>query len=253
MSKSPKLLGRAVAREGAWAKSRPQRFRVANAGRSVTPTARSAISLGRAFFDSSACRRSHPKSRRTECRFRYNRRCKQKSYRNRHRKSSGSGCERPCAVPAPDGVRLTTDSVVLPNQDRWTRPATLVHGSHTANRLRTVCGRILRSGPVFDFSESRANVAPRTAVHRASSASIVEAMTSFSWPSAQVCLNPFRFSSRRLYFAALREVLSTCAVPSLCVPASDLSSWLAGIGCVDPRTSQIASAVFCPTPGTSII
>jgi hypothetical protein len=102
-----------------------------------------AISLERAFFDSSACRRSHPKSRRTECRFRYNRRCKQKSYRNRHRKSSGSGCELPCAVPAPDDVPLTTDSVVLPNQDRWTRPATLVHGSHTANRSRTVCGKII--------------------------------------------------------------------------------------------------------------
>jgi len=217
-----------------------------------TPSARSAISLERAFFDSSACRRSHPKSRRTERRSRYNRRYKQKSHRNRHRKCSGLGCERPCAVPAPDDVPLTTDSVVLPNQDRWTRPATLVHGSHMANRHRTVCGKILRSGPAFDFSELRANVAPRTAVRRASSASIVEAMTSFSSPSARVCLNPFRFSSRRLYFAALR-VLSTCAVPSLCVPASDLSSWLAGIGCVDPRTSQIASAVFCPTPGTSII
>lgn len=151
------------------------------------------------FFDSSACRRSHPKSRRTERRFRYNRRYKQKSHRDRHRKSSGLGCERPCAVPAPDDVRLTTDSVVLPNQDRWTRPATLVHGSHMANRHRTVCGRILRSGPVFDFCESRANVAPRTAVHRASSASIVEPTASFSWPSAHVCLNTFRFSSRRVF------------------------------------------------------
>src|SRR5260221_13191323 len=120
---------------------------------SVTPSAHSAISLERAFFDSSGCRRSHPKSRRTERRFRYNRRCKQKSHRNHHRKSSGSGCERPCVVPVPDDVRLTTDSVVLPDPDRWTRPATPVHGSHTVNRLHTVGGRILQFGQRFDFSE----------------------------------------------------------------------------------------------------